>query len=80
MSFPCGENELSNFKSKYSGVHPLAFHRSLERATSALDLFEILESMPSSVPFSWNDETHSWVADEDVMGIESLKSMLKRGK
>lgn len=80
MSFDLSEKELSNFKSKYSGVHPLVFHRSLEKAVSALDLFEILESMPSKAPFSWNDDTRSWVVDEDIMGVERLKSMLKRAK
>jgi len=78
MSFAVGDKELSNFRSKYSHVHPLVFHRSLEKATSALDFFEILESLPSGYPFSWNDETRSWVVDYDVMGAERLKSILKR--
>lgn len=80
MSFAVGEKELLNFRSKYSAVHPLVFHRSLEKATSALDLFEILESIPSKAPFSWDDDAHSWVAVEDFMAVERLKSMLKRGK
>jgi hypothetical protein len=80
MSFAIGDQELSNFRAKYAGVHPLVFQRSIEKAVSALDLFEILETIPSGPPFSWDEETRSWVSDEDIMVTERLKSMLKRRK
>lgn len=78
MSFRIDDNALANFRAKYSRVHPLVFHRSLERAVSALDLFEILESVPKEVPFSWDEGSRSWRRDEDVRGVEAMKAMLKK--
>ena len=78
MSFPIGDDEISNFRSKYASVHPLVFHRSLEKANSYLDLFEILESLPKKPPFSWSEEKRAWIPDSDVMASISLKSMMKR--
>jgi len=77
MTFSVGDQELANFRSKYAAVHPLAFQRSLERASSALELFEMLEGVPSGCPFSWDEKSRSWTKDEDVMAVESLKSMKK---
>jgi hypothetical protein len=68
---------FDNFRSKYAHVHPLVFHRSAEKASSFLNLFEILESIPENPPFSWDDSRKSWVRDGDVMGFEALKSMRK---
>lgn len=71
---------LANFRSKYAHVHPLVLHRSVERASSTLNLFEILEGVPKEGPFSWDDSKRMWVRDEDVTARESLKSIRKRGK
>lgn len=79
MRLKIDDAALANFRAKYADVHPLAFHRSLERAGTALELFEILESMPSP-PFSWDDSKKSWVRDEDVMGVEGMKAMGRRKK
>lgn len=79
MTLEIDESALANFRAKYSGVHPLAFQRSLERAASAIELFEILESMPRP-PFSWDDSKRSWVRDEDVMGVEGMKAMGRKRK
>ena len=68
---------FENFRSKYAHVHPLVFHRSVEKASSFMNLFEILESVPDEPPFSWSESRRSWVRDDDVMGIEALKSMRK---
>ena len=70
---------LRNFKAKYAYVHPLVLHRSVERAKSFLNLFEILESLPKDGPFSWSEGDAAWVRDDDVMAIESLKS-IKKGR
>lgn len=78
MSFSPDESTLLNFKRKYGDVHPLVFQRSLEKAVSSLDLFEILESIPSSPPFSWDEASRSWRRDEDVMASDQMKSMLKK--
>lgn len=78
MTFFIDDATLANFRSRYSGVHPLVFQRSLEKASSALELFEILQSVPSSPPFSWDESKRSWRADPDIMAFESMVAMLKK--
>ena len=78
MAFPIDDEALANFRSKYAHLHPLVFQRSLERASSTLQLFEILESVPSQTPFSWDDSRRAWVRDEDIMAVQALKSIRKR--
>jgi hypothetical protein len=68
---------FENFRSKYAHVHPLVFHRSVEKASSFINLFEILESVPKEPPFSWDEARRSWTRDEDVMGLGALKAMRK---
>lgn len=71
---------LANFRSKYAHVHPLVLHRSVERASSVLDLFEILEALPKEPPFSWDDSCRAWVRDDDIMSLGALKSIRKSGR
>lgn len=78
MNFVIDDQALANFRAKYSHVHPLVFQRSLDRATSAIHLFEILEGIPSEPPFSWDDSKRAWVPDKDVMGAESLNEMKRK--
>ena len=61
---------ISVFRQKYS-VHPLIFQRSLERAKSAGDLFDILETFPEQHPVIWNDEQRRWLPT-DLLQEESL--------
>lgn len=72
------DSVAENFRVKYPHVHPLVFHRSVERASSLLDLFEILEGVPKESPFSWDESKRCWSRDEDFMGVSALKSMRKR--
>ena len=53
-------------------------HRSAERARSPSDLFEILESMPSKFPISWDDSKHMWVKDTDVIAQNQMKKIRKK--
>jgi hypothetical protein len=78
MTFVIDESSLANFRSKYAHLHPLVFQRSLERASSSMELFEILEGVPRETPFSWDEARRSWVPNKDIMAFESLKSMRKR--
>lgn len=76
MNFSIVEEELNNFKVKYQYLHPLIFHRSLEKARSVLDLFEILETVPKIPPFSWNEEKRCWFKEKDSLNLEKLKLMI----
>ena len=53
------EQLLETFKKRYSDVHPLIFHRSIERARSPGDLFDILEGLPDC-PLTWSSDDHCW--------------------
>lgn len=78
MIFHLDEASMANFRAKYPSVHPLVFQRSVERASSLMDLFEILEGVPARPPYSWDDSKRSWVRDDDIMAHSALKSMRKR--
>jgi len=56
-------------KTRYKTLHPLIFHRSVEKAKSAADLFDILESFPATYPVVWSDEEHCWVATKDLIQV-----------
>lgn len=72
------ENVVDNFKKRYSTLHPLIFQRSLERAETVLELFEILENVPSKMPIVWDEATRSWKRDLDFLCKNLLKSMKKK--
>jgi hypothetical protein len=60
-------------RERYSNLHPLLFQRSLEKASSNGELFDILEGIPSDYPIVWDDDTKSWIHTEDM-----LQSKLRR--
>lgn len=78
MTFPIDERALANFREKYSHLHPLVFHRSMERASSAIELFEILEGVPVGRPFVWDESKRAWVPEGDLMGFRLLEGMKRR--
>lgn len=53
-------------KDRYPHIHPLIFQRSLEKASSNGELFDILESIPDVYPIVWDEETRRWVHTEDL--------------
>ena len=71
---PC----IEAFKKRYQHLNPLVFYRSLEKARDQMDFFEILESVPDRPPFSWGENEHTWVRDDDVIAQKKLKIMRKR--
>lgn len=60
------KNIIDKLKQKYSHINPLMFHRSVERAKSAGDLFDILDTMPVQFPIVWDEEKHCWVSTKDL--------------
>ena len=78
MSLSLDDSILNNYKSRYSNVHPLVFQRSVERANSALELFEILEKVPLKPPYSWSESKRAWIVERDAMGLEAMESMMKK--
>ena len=53
-------NEIQQaLKQRYAHLHPLIFKRSLEKAVTNVQLFDLLDSI-KSYPISWDEENHSW--------------------
>lgn len=75
----CDDELASSLKRRYSKMHPLVLQRSIERALSLSELFEILESVPKA-PFSWSEESRSWVKDSDLMAKKQLKKIRSQRK
>lgn len=58
---------IEGLKKRYPDVHPLIFHRSVERASSLGELFDILEDIPSNeMPILWDEESRRWQTTEDL--------------
>ncbi len=56
------EEIINKFKIRYSDLHPLIFHRSVERAMNELELFDILESAYCKPPLKWDDDSRLWIS------------------
>lgn len=69
------DNILDNFKRFYKNLHPLVFHRSLEKSKNSMELFEILQTIPKC-PFSWDDANKSWKKNQDLLIYEKVKKIL----
>lgn len=55
-------NEIHQaLRERYPHIHPLMFHRCVERCKSNGELFDMLESLPQDLPIVWDEETRSWV-------------------
>jgi len=66
------EEEVENLKQRYRQIHPLIFNRSLERAYDISELFDILESIPKSYPFSWDEKSRRWKKQSDVLNLSRI--------
>lgn len=71
------EDLVNAFRNKYKHVHPLVFHRSVEKAKDANNLFDILEDIPE-VPFFWDDFHKKWTRDFDFICINKAKDLIKK--
>ena len=57
---------IEKMKGIFPHVHPLAFHRSMERAESTVVLFDILEKFPEEYPVVWDETAHRWKVSDDL--------------
>jgi hypothetical protein len=65
---------MDGLRRRYSGLHPLVFQRSIERATSAGDAFDILEGVPAVFPIMWDDYDRKWVTPKDMWLEPKIKA------
>jgi len=71
------EKVIGALRLKHLSVHPIIFQRSVEHATSAGDLFDILEDIPSEYPIYWNDVLRVWTRCDDVTMRGNFSEVMK---
>lgn len=54
-------------KERYSHLHPLIFLRSLDKARTNGELFDILESVPKELPVLWDEDLRAWRVTHDLL-------------
>ena len=64
---------IEKLRKRCPNIHPLIFHRSIERAKSEGELYDILMDFPSKYPVVWEDSERRWVhATDPLMKKEEL--------
>jgi hypothetical protein len=53
-------------------MHPLLFHRSIEKTITNGELFDLLEGMPKTYPIVWDDRTRTWTHTIDFLQESQL--------
>jgi hypothetical protein len=66
------EELLKTLKAKYSDIHPLLFLRSKERAKTGGELFDLLDTMPTQFPITWNEENKRWATTKDLFQAKAF--------
>jgi len=66
------ESIVEKLRERYPNIHPMIFHRSVERAKSDGDLFDILDSFPEKYPVVWCESTCRWVVTDDIYQTEEF--------
>ena len=68
---------VQKLKDRYSRIHPLIFQRSIERATTTVHLFDLLDSFPNKYPVVWDCQQKCWVHTDDLTQRERMDSLHK---
>lgn len=66
------EEMVTVLKEKYANVHHLLFQRSKERAKTAGELFDMLDTMPQQFPITWSEENKRWVTTKDLFQAKAF--------
>ena len=64
---------VKKLKSRYNHIHPLLFSRSVERAKSPGDLYDILETIPNTLPLVWNENKRRWIEADDITLFKGME-------
>jgi hypothetical protein len=66
------ENVINKLKERYQDFHPLMFKRSVEKAKTLGELFDILEDIPDKYPLKWCEEKRKWISCKDYFKVENF--------
>lgn len=69
---------IKKMKERYSGIHPLIFQRSVQKASSEVELFDILDSFPHEYAVVWNESVRRWEKTKDL--VQAAKFDLRNGE
>ena len=72
------EGFVNKLREKYSDIHPLIFHRSVQKTTSEVVLFDILDSFPKEYAVVWSEIDRKWVTTKDLVQIEKFDLGMER--
>jgi len=64
---------IEGLKTHFKQIHPVLFLRSQERAASTGNLFDILDTMPTEFPVSWDNEAYRWIQTDLLQAAEFEK-------
>lgn len=67
------EKALQGLRNRYKDIHPLIFHRSMEKSKSIGELFDIMEAIPEDYPIVWNEQERKWKSVEDQTLAHNFK-------
>ncbi len=56
-----GYEVVRKLRDRYKNIPQVIFVRSLEKAKSLGDLFDILDTFPNNFPVQWDDTSRQWV-------------------
>jgi len=62
-----------SLKERYAHIPDLIFQRSLEKAETNGELFDILETFPKEYPVIWSEEERAWKHTTDLLQNEQYK-------
>jgi hypothetical protein len=54
-------------RDKFPALHPLLFHRSVEKAKTNGGLFDLLHGMPPSLPIVWDAAAGGWTQTDNLL-------------
>lgn len=58
---------------RYGHLHPLLVHRSVERARTVGELFDLLDTCPPGSPVVWDHAARRWVLTDDILQLENFQ-------
>lgn len=60
-------------RERYAHLHSLVFQRSVDKAKTHGELFDILETIPDEYPIVWDEEARRWVHTKDLLQAKTVK-------
>jgi len=72
------EEVIKGLRVRYKNIHPLIFHRSIEKSKTAVELFDILDTFPEEGPVVWSNKEKCWKKTDNV--FQKFPPDRKRGE